>query len=192
MVVGDGLNGDGLCSRVQSYGQTSRFSQQCFHPSCLSNQTCHHCFPVIQVFVDKLCMAALGQVGSPYNDNHQSWLSYRQSLQRFQKPHSEGAKCRSTLARKILVQGLKTKVCDNAFHQVDFGDNIYGITRATAIDSMHVLDIGIVKHVTRVFFDLMPITRKNNIDKLANKLLNVCSSVRPNYPRIVFLMDLQA
>jgi hypothetical protein len=45
--------------------------------------------------------------------------------------------------------------CDNAFFDIKFGHNPFGITLATPSDMMHLFESGIVKHVCQTFVDSM-------------------------------------
>jgi hypothetical protein len=45
--------------------------------------------------------------------------------------------------------------CDNAFFDIKFGHNPFGITLATPSDMMHLFELGIVKHVCQMFVDSM-------------------------------------
>jgi hypothetical protein len=45
--------------------------------------------------------------------------------------------------------------CDNAFFDIKFGHNPFGITLATPSDMMHLFELGIVKRVCQTFVDSM-------------------------------------
>jgi hypothetical protein len=45
--------------------------------------------------------------------------------------------------------------CDNAFFDIKFGHNPFGIMLATPLDMMHLFKSGIVKRVCQTFVDSM-------------------------------------
>jgi hypothetical protein len=45
--------------------------------------------------------------------------------------------------------------CDNAFFNMKFGHNPFGITLATPLDMMHLFELGIIKCVCQTFVDSM-------------------------------------
>jgi hypothetical protein len=60
--------------------------------------------------------------------------------------------------------------CDNAFFNIKFGHNPFGITLATPSDMMHLFESGIVKHVCQTFVDSMSTDVRVRVDNLMETL----------------------
>jgi hypothetical protein len=56
--------------------------------------------------------------------------------------------------------------CDNAFFNIKFGHNPFGITLATPSDMMHLFKLGIVKCVFQTFVDSMSTNVRVHVDNL--------------------------
>jgi hypothetical protein len=53
------------------------------------------------------------------------------------------------------LDAMSAHCCDNAFFDIKFGHNPFGIMLATPLDMMHLFESGIVKHVCQTFVDSM-------------------------------------
>jgi hypothetical protein len=53
------------------------------------------------------------------------------------------------------LDAMSAHRCDNAFVDIKFGHNPFGITLATPLDMMHLFKPGIVKRVCQTFVDSM-------------------------------------
>jgi hypothetical protein len=51
------------------------------------------------------------------------------------------------------LDAMSTHHCDNAFYDIKFDHNPFGITLATPSDMMHLFELGIVKCVCQMFVD---------------------------------------
>jgi hypothetical protein len=60
--------------------------------------------------------------------------------------------------------------CDNAFFDIKFGHNPFGITLATPSDMMHLFESGIVKCVCQTFVDSMSTNVRVQVDNLMETL----------------------
>jgi hypothetical protein len=60
--------------------------------------------------------------------------------------------------------------CDNAFFDMKFGHNPFGITLATPLDIMHLFESGIVKRVCQTFVDSMSTNVRVQVDNLMETL----------------------
>jgi hypothetical protein len=60
--------------------------------------------------------------------------------------------------------------CDNAFFDIKFGHNPFGITLATPLDMMHLFESGIVKHVCQTFVDSISTDVRVRVDNLMETL----------------------
>jgi hypothetical protein len=63
--------------------------------------------------------------------------------------------------------------CDNAFFDIKFGHNPFGITLATPSDMMHLFESGIVKHVCQTFVDSMLTNVRVQVDNLMETLFRL-------------------
>jgi hypothetical protein len=54
------------------------------------------------------------------------------------------------------LDAMSAHHCDNAFFDVKFGCNPFGITLATPSNMMHLFESGIVKHVCQTFVHEFP------------------------------------
>jgi hypothetical protein len=62
--------------------------------------------------------------------------------------------------------------CDNAFFDIKFGHNPFGITLATPSDMMHLFESGIVKCVCQTFVDSMSTDVRVRVDNLMETLFH--------------------
>lgn len=96
----------------------------------------------------------------------------------------------SAKERKKYRDALKltsSHYVDNAFFQVDFGSNQYGVTAATASDMMHLFESGIIKRVLNEFTTTMSTAVKADVDALIEKLfVPIRSSKKKDFPRMNF------
>jgi hypothetical protein len=53
------------------------------------------------------------------------------------------------------LDAMSAHRCDNAFFDMKFGHNPFGITLTTPLDMMHLFKSGIIKHVCQMFVDSM-------------------------------------
>jgi hypothetical protein len=63
--------------------------------------------------------------------------------------------------------------CDNAFFDIKFGHNPFGITLATPSDMMHLFKLGIVKCVFQTFVDSMSTDIRVHVDNLMETFFRV-------------------
>jgi hypothetical protein len=61
---------------------------------------------------------------------------------------------------------------DNAFFDIKFGHNPFGITLATPSDMMHLFKLGIVKRVCQTFVDSMSMDIRVQVDNLMETLFH--------------------
>jgi hypothetical protein len=63
--------------------------------------------------------------------------------------------------------------CDNAFFDIMFGHNLFGIMLATPSDMMHLFESGIVKCVCQTFVDSMSTDIRVQVDNLMETLFRL-------------------
>jgi hypothetical protein len=68
------------------------------------------------------------------------------------------------------LDAMSAHRCDNAFFDIKFGHNPFGITLATPSDMMHLFESGIVKRVCQTFVDSMSTDVRVRVDNLMETL----------------------
>jgi hypothetical protein len=68
------------------------------------------------------------------------------------------------------LDAISAHHCDNAFFDMKFGHNPFGITLATPSDMMHLFKYGIVKCVFQMFVDSMSTDVRVQVDNLMESL----------------------
>jgi hypothetical protein len=71
------------------------------------------------------------------------------------------------------LDAMSAHHCDNAFFDIKFGHNPFGITLATPLDMMHLFKSGIVKHVCQTFVDSMSTDVRVQVDNLMETLFRL-------------------
>jgi hypothetical protein len=70
------------------------------------------------------------------------------------------------------LDAMSAHLCDNAFFDIKFGHNLFGIMLATPLDMMHLFELGIVKHVCQTFVDSMSTNARVRVDNLMETLFH--------------------
>jgi hypothetical protein len=70
-------------------------------------------------------------------------------------PHQRRAWEKEMKEYMAALDAMSAHRCDNAFFDIKFGHNPFGITLATPSDMMHLFELGIVKRVCQTFVDSM-------------------------------------
>jgi hypothetical protein len=70
------------------------------------------------------------------------------------------------------LDAMSAHRCDNAFFDIKFGHNPFGIMLATPLDMMHLFEMGIVKHVCQTFVDSMSTNVRVRVDNLMETLFH--------------------
>jgi hypothetical protein len=68
------------------------------------------------------------------------------------------------------LDAMSAHCCDNAFFDIKFGHNPFGITLTTPSDMMHLFESGIVKCVCQTFVDSMSTDIRVRVDNLMETL----------------------
>jgi hypothetical protein len=71
------------------------------------------------------------------------------------------------------LDAMSAHCCDNAFFDIKFGHNPFGITLATPSDMMHLFESGIVKCVCQTFVDSMSTDVRVQVDNLMETLFRL-------------------
>jgi hypothetical protein len=71
------------------------------------------------------------------------------------------------------LDAMSAHRCDNAFFDIKFGHNPFGITLATPSDMMHLFESGIVKRVCQTFVDSMSTDVRVRVDNLMETLFRL-------------------
>jgi hypothetical protein len=71
------------------------------------------------------------------------------------------------------LDAMSAHCCDNAFFDMKFGHNPFGIMLATPSDMMHLFESGIVKHYCQTFVDSMSTDVRVRVDNLMETLFRL-------------------
>jgi hypothetical protein len=71
------------------------------------------------------------------------------------------------------LDAMSAHHCDNAFFDMKFGHNPFGITLATPSDMIHLFESGIVKRVCQTFVDSMSTDIRVQVDNLMETLFHL-------------------
>jgi hypothetical protein len=86
------------------------------------------------------------------------------------------------------LDAMSAHHCDNAFFDIKFGHNPFGITLATPSDMMHLFESGIVKRVCQTFVDnLMETLFRCQRMTLSNTQNFLCTNFRGGATRLTML-----
>jgi hypothetical protein len=69
--------------------------------------------------------------------------------------HQQRAREKEMKEYMATLDAMSAHHCDNAFFDIKFGHNPFGIMLATPSDMMHLYESGIVKRVCQTFVDSM-------------------------------------
>jgi hypothetical protein len=89
------------------------------------------------------------------------------------------------IARALLYKMYASYPVQNAFWLVDFGDNPFGVYRATVDDVMHFDELGKITYIAEAFLQPFSDTDSNKLDALVEKVLSkstLRSSARYHQP----------
>lgn len=178
-VVGDGKSGDMLCGRKQSYSK-NRISRSCNVSFQYSDNENHYCQPIDYSAVHPKCVRYLKLIGKiPWDITGED---------NGKVPNSEKEKKREARLIKRELDSISQNPIDNAFSDVWFGSNTYGITAATPTDCMHAFLHGIVEYCAKIYFAGLTDGEKGEIDQLVIQIVaNRRSSERNKFPRTSFV-----
>jgi hypothetical protein len=91
------------------------------------------------------------------------------------------------IARALLHKMYASYPVQNAFWLVDFGDNPFGVYRATVDDAMHFDELGKITYIAEAFLQPFSDTDSYKLDALVEKVLSksaLRSSARYHQPRL--------
>lgn len=184
IVTGDQLSQDKNCGRKAVASGAGRLHRSCMTShyqvaSCTAKST--RCTPVSKRVLERLSnIAQSDKEGSV--DHQRLFATMDVSV--------DNATARNLLirrakiARVVLEDVLSTHPINNAWNEVDFGDNINGIHQATVDDFMHYHESGLGMYVGQVAYLGLTKTERNQIEELSKRLIGTTrSGIRDEYPR---------
>ena len=205
-VLGDNLSSNKLCGKMDNKTSPVRMSRMCFTGFEDSDQVPHCCNHVPDIFIERLCMSALGCCyGQPLQAQASEYVLGEAPQERANSIHpspnidlwrgflrSKPDGRRGETARKWLLSWRREREriadiilrkvfgshsVDNAFNGVDFGSNQYGrIARATVADILHSVEEGLINYVLHLLFNTMTDSMKRDIDEFVEAMF--CESGR--------------
>ena len=140
-VIGDGKSSDMLCCRRATKSKC-RVSRYCVTPAHKLDDPTHVCEGITMEHLKNLVVTA--------NDE------------------STTAAERKKACSQLF--DLSTHNVYNAFFDIDFGSNPFGIITAATPDLMHMFELGILKYILRIFIDTMPPRIRAQVDEHMDKM----------------------
>jgi len=175
IVAGDGLSGDMICGRQQSY-KSDRVSRRCdtkFEDLSNFQRQCNFLsYPQIH----ERCTRALKLMGlRQWEDSD------------LDRPINDRVRVAELNPILEYLDGKSQHVVDNAFMAVWLGGNPLGILGACPTDLMHAFCLGFLKYCLKIFTRSLTPTERSEFDKLADEMLVPARSrERKNFPRMNF------
>ncbi len=172
-VIGDALSSDRMCGRYQAYS-VPRMCRACDVPYSECDNTEYQCTYFKMKNLQKVATEALKLYGlEPYSS--QDSIPHRKDVPMLQRQ-----------ARDRMMK-LSTHIHSNAFKEVWFGANKYGILKATPHDMMHAFCHGVVVYVVRILIAPLTPAEKHRLDAMIEGVLvPLHSSQKNKYPRCNF------
>ena len=151
-------SGDTLVSRFGGKNCIARVPRMCLCPKADLDNPLHRCL-WIRVAYQRALNEKVVQLSTP-PETSTGPESYRQKLAR-----------QKEMKRYIAaLDAMSTHRCNNAFFNLDFGYNPFGITLATPSDMMHLYDSGICPYVCHTFVNSMSTNARVQVDELMEVL----------------------
>ena len=180
-VLGDGLNNDHHCGRVQSYSGTPRLCWLCMQDSESSDGHEKRCksFPTRHVHAE-------------LTDQVLSLDRRIADLERATAPRQRDAEVRvlkteRTDISKVMYDTWRTHRHVNAYREVWFGNQHGDICDAMPPDMMHAFLLGVVRYVCQIYAKSLTPTQKARLDDLVERVFaSIRSGERKFFPRMNF------
>ena len=202
LILGDQESSDKICARMPSHKNAVRLHRACMTSALHSSDASHSCIWVDPNNIKRLVKLII--VGediingkehsqSPVRDRNDSWEHFRDHCLDLGYNTTKLTSALSFLKRKVkiaralLYKMYATYPVTNAFWDVDFGDNAFGVYRATVDDAMHFDELGKITYIAESFLQPFSDSDSSQLDSLVEKLLSkstLRSSARYHQPRL--------
>ena len=202
LILGDQESSDKICARMPSHKNAVRLHRACLTSALHSSDASHSCTWVDPNHIKRLVKfiiegenIILGHDES-FNPGYipsQSWSNFRDLCihLRYNKMKMKDCltflKNKVKIARALLYKMYASYPVQNAFWLVDFGDNPFGVYRATVDDAMHFDELGKITYIAEAFLHPFSDTDSDKLDSLVEKVLSkhtLRSSARYHQPRL--------
>jgi hypothetical protein len=202
LILGDQESSDKICARMLSHTNAVRLHRGCLTSALHSSGASISCTWVDPNHIKRLVQSII--VGESIILGHdeslnqgsvpsQSWshfsdlckdLGYGKSKM---KDRLSFLKNKVKIACVLLYKMYASYPVQNAFWLVDFGNNPFGVYRATVDDAMHFDKFGKITYIVEAFLQLFSDTGSDKSDALVEKVLSkstLRSSARYHQPRL--------
>jgi hypothetical protein len=202
LILGDQESSDKICARMPSHMNAVRLHRGCLTSALHSSDASHSCTWVdpnhIKRFVKSIIVGENMILGHDKNLNpscvpSQSWSYVRDLSKDLGYGKTKMQDCLSFLknkvkiARALLYKMYASYPVQNVFWSVDFGDNPFGVYRATVDDAMYFDELGKITYIAESFLQPFSDTDSDKLDSLVEKVLSKSTlhySARYHQPRL--------
>lgn len=160
-IVGDGKSSDqiarlyGGAGGFKSKDSAKRISRFCDCPFRAADDPYHSCKLYREEQLEQLCNVALNETLD-----------------------SETRKVAG-----LKLNHVSTHVCHNAFKDVDFGENPWGVLFACTTDMMHMFELGLLVYILVIFVNSMTNAVKADMDRIIDSMFQTRSSFKSRHLR---------
>jgi hypothetical protein len=144
-VKGDAKSGDTLISSFGGKNCIARVPRMCLCGKAYLDNPLHRCL-WIRMAYQRVLNEKVTQLSVPPETSADKLPESCHQRRAWEKKMKE---------YMAALDAMLAHHCDNAFFDIKFGHNPFGITLATPSDMMHLFELGIVKHVCQTFVDSM-------------------------------------
>jgi hypothetical protein len=144
-VKGDAKSGDTLISSFGGKNCIARVPRMCLCGKAYLDNPLHRCL-WIRMAYQRVLNEKVTQLSVPPETSADKLPESCHQRRAWEKEMKE---------YMAALDAMLAHHCDNAFFDIKFGHNPFGITLATPSDMMHLFELGIVKHVCQTFVDSM-------------------------------------
>jgi hypothetical protein len=159
-VKGDAKSGDTLVSCFGGKNCIARVPRMCLCGKADLDNPLHRCL-WIQMAYQRALNEKVMQLSVPPETSADKLPESRHHRRAWEKEMKE---------YMAALDAMLAHHCDNAFFDIKFGHNPFGITLATPSDMMHLFESGIVKRVCQTFVDSMSTDVRVRVDNLMETL----------------------
>jgi hypothetical protein len=160
-VKGDAKSGDTLVSRFGGKTCIARVPRMCLCGKADLDNPLHRCLWIRMAYQRALNENVM-QLSVPPETSADELPESRHHRRAWEKEMKE---------YMAALDAMSAHRCDNAFFDIKFGHNPFGIMLATPSDMMQLFESGIVKRVCQTFVDSMSTNVRVRVDNLMETLL---------------------
>lgn len=183
-IMGDQKSNDNVCCKKGTTRSAGRIHRGCMCSSLHSDDPtmkCEYIDPKLVSVITKICQNK--QLRNP------TLNAMVQSTHLHQKQINDFLKRQGAIATAICEFVLSFYPVQNAFGNLDFGANPYGVFRATLDDTLHFTEAGFFQYLNQVIYGPMHPKECRKVDYLVESLLGkktLRSTSRDQFPRLAY------